>query len=74
MLSVIVFLPLAAALVLLALPRLGGAAATWIWVAVTAADVALTAVVWALYQTPRLVRWRSRRRLGGYPGSTAATT
>ncbi|BBN48500.1 hypothetical protein JPH1_29750 [Mycobacterium avium subsp. hominissuis] len=53
MLSVIVFLPLAAALVLLALPRLGGAAATWIWVAVTAADVALTAVVWALYQTPR---------------------
>ena len=53
MLSVIVFLPLAAALVLLALPRLGDAATRWIWVAVTAVDLALTVLVWARYQMPR---------------------
>lgn len=51
-LSVIVFLPLAAAWCCWRC-RGSGAAANWIWVAVTAADVALTAVVWALYRTPR---------------------
>lgn len=72
MLSVIVFLPLAAALVLLALPRLGGAAANWIWVAVTAADVALTAVVWALYRTPRPGALAFEEKARWIPGVTSS--
>ncbi len=52
MLSLIVFLPLAAALVLLAVPRLSDGAARWAWVAVTAADLALCLVVWARYSPP----------------------
>jgi len=52
MLSVIVFLPLAAALVLIALPAIRDAAARWAWVAVGVAEVALVAVVWARYETP----------------------
>ncbi|WP_074021280.1 complex I subunit 4 family protein [Mycobacterium intracellulare] len=52
MLSLIVFLPLAAALVVLALPRSGDTAARWLWVVVTAVDLALTVVVWARYNAP----------------------
>ncbi|MFI5489163.1 NuoM family protein [Micromonospora echinaurantiaca] len=52
MLSVIVFLPLAAAVALVALPRLGDTPARWAWVGVAAADLALIAVVWARYGTP----------------------
>jgi NADH-quinone oxidoreductase subunit M len=52
-LSLIVFLPLAAALVLAALPRLSDVAARWTWVGVTAVDLALVVVVWAGYTTPR---------------------
>ncbi len=52
MLSLIVFLPLAAALALLALPRLPDAAARWAWVAVAALDLALVLGVWAQYATP----------------------
>jgi NADH-quinone oxidoreductase subunit M len=51
-LSLIVFLPLAAAAVLLGLPRLGDAAAGWAWLAVTAADLALIVVVWVRYEPP----------------------
>lgn len=52
MLSLIVFLPLAAALGLLAAPRIGDTAARWVWVAVTAAEAALTVVLWARYRPP----------------------
>ncbi|MBY0291269.1 MAG: NADH-quinone oxidoreductase subunit M [Mycobacteriaceae bacterium] len=52
MLSLIVFLPLAAAALLVAVPRIGDAAARWLWVSVTAVEVALTLVVWADYETP----------------------
>jgi NADH-quinone oxidoreductase subunit M len=51
-LSLIVFLPLAAAAVLLGLPRLGDAAAGWAWLAVAAADLALIVVVWVRYEPP----------------------
>jgi NADH-quinone oxidoreductase subunit M len=51
-LSLIVFLPLAAAVVLIALPLLGDTAARWSWVAVAAADLALVMVVWLRYETP----------------------
>ena len=50
-LSLIVFLPLAAALVVL-VPRLGDAVARWVWVAVTVTDLALIVVAWARYRPP----------------------
>ena len=52
MLSQIVFLPLAAALALVAVPRLGDTASRWVWVAVAAVDLALIGAVWLRYQTP----------------------
>lgn len=52
MLSLIVFLPLAAALVLIAVPGISDAAARWIWVAVTAVELALIVAVWAQYASP----------------------
>jgi NADH-quinone oxidoreductase subunit M len=51
-LSLIVFLPLAGATALVALPRLGATAAQWAWVAVTAVDLALVVAVWLRYETP----------------------
>ena len=48
MLSIVIFLPLAAA-ALLALPRPGARAAIWIWIAATAADLALVVAMWAGY-------------------------
>src|SRR6266699_1958182 len=51
MLSLIIFLPAAAALVLLAVPgRAPRATFTWAWIGVSAADVALVAAAWAGYQ------------------------
>ena len=52
MLSLVVFLPLVAALVFLVLPRMGKGIARWLWVAVTALDLALVVVVWLRYETP----------------------
>ena len=52
MLSLIVFLPLAAALALISVPRLGDTAARWAWVAVTAIDLALVVAVWIAYESP----------------------
>ncbi len=49
MLSLVIFLPLAAALVLLALPRLGARASGVFWTAITALDLALVLVLWATY-------------------------
>jgi NADH-quinone oxidoreductase subunit M len=52
MLSLIVFLPLVAAVALVAVPRIGDAAARWVWVAAAAADLLLVLVAWARYETP----------------------
>ncbi|PJE95292.1 oxidoreductase [Streptomyces carminius] len=52
MLSLTVFLPLAAAVVLLAWRGLPDAAARWLWVAVSAAETALVAWLWATYDGP----------------------
>lgn len=52
MLSVIVFLPLLAAVALVAVPRLPATAARWVWVAVAAVDLALVAALWARYDSP----------------------
>ena len=51
-LSLIVFLPLVAALALVAVPGLGDAVARWAWVGVTAAELVLVAVLWLRYDTP----------------------
>ncbi len=51
-LSLIVFLPLAAAVGLLALPKLSPAVAGWAWVVVSALDLALIVAVWIRYQSP----------------------
>ena len=51
MLSLTVFLPLAAA-VLLLMPGLGGAAARWWWVGASLAEVALVGGLWWAYETP----------------------
>ncbi|WP_067686859.1 complex I subunit 4 family protein [Nocardia jejuensis] len=46
MLSVLVFLPLAAGAALLALPQLGDGVIRWAWVAIGAVEVALTVALW----------------------------
>ncbi len=68
MLSVIVFLPLAAALGLLAARRLGGRAANVMWVAVTAIDVALIVVVWARYDAPGVNELEFEEKVPWIPG------
>jgi NADH-quinone oxidoreductase subunit M len=45
-LSIVVFLPLAAGLVLLAVPRVSDRVARWTWVGVTAADLGLVVALW----------------------------
>ena len=52
MLSVIVFLPLAVAVALLALPRLSGRTANAVWLATTVVDLALVLLVWARFEPP----------------------
>ncbi|MEY9212155.1 NADH-quinone oxidoreductase subunit M [Thermobifida halotolerans] len=49
MLSVVVFLPLVAAVVLLVLPRPGDRTVAWTWIAVTAVDLALVVGLWVGY-------------------------
>ena len=44
MLSLLVFLPLVAAIVLVAVPRIGDAAARWLWLGVAAVEVVLVGV------------------------------
>ncbi|MDE0776359.1 MAG: NADH-quinone oxidoreductase subunit M [Nocardioides sp.] len=68
MLSLIVFLPLAAALALLALPRLGDTAARWGWVAVAAADLALVVAAWLCYETPTAGRLAFEEQAEWIPG------
>ena len=52
MLSVVVFLPVLAAIVLAAVPRITDAAARWIWLVVTLADLALVVGLWLVYGDP----------------------
>ena len=68
MLSLIVFLPLAAALALVALPRLGDAAARWAWVGVAAVDLALVVVVWLRYESPAAGELAFEERAEWIPG------
>ncbi len=52
MLSLIVFLPLAAALVLAVVPGIPDAAARWAWVTVTVVEAVLVGVLWAGFERP----------------------
>ncbi len=52
MLSLLVFLPLAAALLLAAIPRLPPRLSAWIFLATSLIEVVLVGVLWAGYRTP----------------------
>lgn len=71
-LSLVIFLPLAAALALFLL-RLGDRAAVWTWVAASAADLALVAGLWIGYDDPGVgyeenARWIPSVRAGYHLG------
>lgn len=68
MLSLIVFVPLAAAAGVLGLPRGAAAAVRWVWVGVTAVDLALTVAVWLRYTTPGLNGLAFEERARWIPG------
>ena len=67
MLSIIVFLPLVAAL-LLTVPAISDRVARWTWVAVAAVDVALVGVVWANFEQPAAGQLAFEERLQWIPG------
>ncbi|SDB80467.1 NADH dehydrogenase subunit M [Raineyella antarctica] len=68
MLSLVVFLPLAAAVVLAAVPALGHRVAAWAWVGATALDLALVVAVWAGYRTPAAGRLAYEEQVPWIPG------
>jgi NADH-quinone oxidoreductase subunit M len=49
-LSIVVFLPVAVAAVLLAIPRVSDAAVRWTWIVASAADLALIVALWLGYE------------------------
>ena len=68
MLSLIVFLPLAAAVLLAALPGIGARAAGWAWVGATLVDLALVAVVWAGFRPPATGRLAFEEQVATHGG------
>ena len=68
MLSLIVFVPLAAAVLLAAVPGIGDTAARWTWVAVAALDLALIVVVWVGYERPPAGRLAFEVQAAWIPG------
>ena len=68
MLSLIVFLPLAAALALIAAPRLGDRAARWAWIVVASIDLALVVAVWLAYESPGAGRLAFEEQVAWIPG------
>lgn len=68
MLSLIVFLPLAAALALLSLPRVTDRVARWAWVATAAADLVLVGLLWAGFEAPGEGRLAFEERVAWIPG------
>ncbi|WP_022926297.1 complex I subunit 4 family protein [Serinicoccus marinus] len=67
-LSLIIVLPLLAAVALVAVPRLGDGAARWVWVAVTAVDLALVAALWLAYEPPGPGRLAFEEQVPWIPG------
>lgn len=66
MLSLVVFLPLAAAVALAPMP-LPARAVAWSWVLVTAVDLGLVAVAWSGYSTPPFGKLSLEERLDWLP-------
>ncbi|RMI43712.1 NADH-quinone oxidoreductase subunit M [Actinomadura harenae] len=72
MLSLVIFLPLAAALALYLL-RLGDRASVWTWIVASAADLAIVVALWARYDGPGIgyetnARWIPSVRAGYHLG------
>lgn len=67
-LTLIVFLPLAAALLLVAVPVLGDVVARWTWVAVAAVEIILLLVVWQNFETPGAGRLAFEEQVPWIPG------
>ncbi|MEO6790649.1 MAG: NADH-quinone oxidoreductase subunit M [Ornithinibacter sp.] len=67
-LSLLVFLPLAAAVALLAAGRLSDAAARWTWLGVAVVEVVLVAVAWAGYEAPAPGGLALEQRVEWIPG------
>lgn len=68
MLSLIVLLPLAAAVVLAFTGGIGDKAARWTWVAVSGADLALVVATWLTYSDPGPGRLAFEERVAWIPG------
>jgi len=68
MLSVIVFLPLAVSLALVAAPRLPDVISRWIWVAATLVDLALVVGLWLRYDAPGAGRLAYEEQVPWIPG------
>ncbi len=72
MLSVIVFLPLVAAIVLAATSRWSARTARWTWVAVAAADLLLVIALWFRYETPATGQLAFAEQVPWIPGVNSA--
>ena len=68
MLSLILLLPLAAAVVLALVSGLGNEVARWSWVAVSAVDLALVIAVWISYTDPGTGRLAFEEQVAWIPG------
>ncbi len=71
MLSLTIFLPLAAALVLL-VPGLGAGAARWWWVAASAVEVVLVGGLWWAYDTPAEGSLAFEQQVAWIPGVSSS--
>ena len=67
-LSLVIFLPLVAAIVLAVAPGVGDAVARWLWLVVAAVEVLLVAVVGVRYDTPGLGRLALEQQVEWIPG------
>ncbi len=68
MLSLIVFLPLAVAVVLLSVGRLGASTARWVFLATTLVEVVLVTALWARYDDPGTGRLAFEEQVPWIPG------
>lgn len=71
MLSVVVFLPVAVAAVLVAVPRIGDRHARWLWVATAAVDAALVLWLWVDFD-PGPAGFDHQTQLGWIPSVSAS--
>ncbi len=67
MLSILVFLPVLVAGVLVAVPHVPGGVAAWAWVATAAADLILVVMLWAGYRDPGAGRLAYEEQLRWMP-------